>query len=51
MGITFLSNKWETAMTYQGHVTTASLKQVSKEYKKGHFFYPPASQKVLRIHP
>ena len=28
---------WETAMTSQGHVTTASLKQANKEYIEGHF--------------
>ena len=35
--MTFISNKWETAMTSQGHVTTASLKQANKEYIEGHF--------------
>ena len=28
---------WETAMTSQGHVTTASLKQANKEYIEGQF--------------
>ena len=32
-----LSNKWETPMTSQGHVTTASLKQADKEYMERHF--------------
>ena len=27
-----IHNKWEPAMTSQGHLTTASLKQASKEY-------------------
>ena len=31
--ITFISKKWKTAMTSQGHVTTA----VKKEYTEGHF--------------
>ena len=30
MSMTFISNKWETAMTSYGHVTTASLKQANK---------------------
>ena len=50
---TFISNKWETDMTSQSHVTsvtTASLKQVNKENIEG-IFYPPASQQVLCIHP
>ena len=37
MNITFISHKWETAMTSHGHVTTASLKQANKEYTEGHF--------------
>ena len=35
--ITFISNKWETAMASHGHETTASLKQANKEYIAGHF--------------
>ena len=50
MSLTFISNKLETTMTSQCHVTTASLKQALKEDKRG-IFYPPVSQKVLRIHP
>ena len=50
MSITFISSKCETAMTSHGHVTRASLKQTNREYIEGHF-YPPASQKVRRIHP
>ena len=38
-------------MTSQGHVTTASIKQVHKEANREVSFYPPISQKVLRIHP
>ena len=38
MSITFISNKWETAMTSQGHVTTASLKQAHKEDNRSVFF-------------
>ena len=34
--VTFISNKWETAIKPQGHVTTASLKQANKEYTEGH---------------
>ena len=37
MGITFLSSDWETAMTSQGHVTTASLEQAKKGYIEGQF--------------
>ena len=37
MSIAFISNKWETAMTSQDHVTPASLKQANKEYIEGHF--------------
>ena len=32
-----MSDNWETAMTSQGHVTPASLKQANKEYVEGHF--------------
>ena len=38
-------------MTSQGHVTTASIKQAHKEDNREVSFYPPISQKVLRIHP
>ena len=37
MSITFISSKWETGKTSQGHVTTASLKQATKEYTEGQF--------------
>ena len=37
MNITFISDKWETAMTSLGNVTTASLKQANEEYTEGHF--------------
>ena len=50
MGQTFIAHERETAMTSQGHVTTASLKQANKE-DNGEIVYPPASQKVLRINP
>ena len=30
VGITFILNKWETAVTSHGHVITASLKQANK---------------------
>ena len=50
MSITFMSNKWETAMTSQGHVTTASLNKQIRIIKRG-ILYPRASQKVLHIHP
>ena len=33
-----ISNKWETAMTSQGHVTAASLKQAHKEDNREVFF-------------
>ena len=49
MSQTFISNKWETALTSQGHVTTAPLKQANKEDNRQAFFYLPASKKVLRI--
>ena len=35
--ITFISNQLETAMTSQGHVTTASSKQTNTKNIKGHF--------------
>ena len=38
MSMTFISNKWETAMTSHGHVTTALLTQANKEYYRGAFF-------------
>ena len=37
MSITFISTKWETAMTTQGHGTTTSLKQANEYYIEGHF--------------
>ena len=33
-----MSVKWETAMTSQDHVTTASLKQAHEEDNRGVFF-------------
>ena len=48
MSISFISYKWETAMTSQVHVTTASLKQANKTYIERNF-YRSASQKVPRI--
>ena len=52
MSITLISNKWGTAVTSQGHVTTAALKQACKEYIEGSFLSTsPTSQKVLRIQP
>ena len=52
--ITFISNNWETAMTWQGHVTTASLKQANREYIKGHFLsacHPKSSaHPSLKLH-
>ena len=38
MSKAFISNKWETALTSQGHVTTASLKQANKEDDREAFF-------------
>ena len=39
MSLTFISNKWETAMTSQGHVTTtAALKRAHKEDNEEVFF-------------
>ena len=37
MSKTFISNQWETAMTSQCHVTSASPKQANKEYTEGQF--------------
>ena len=38
MSYAFIFKKWETAMTSQGHVTIASLKQAHKEDNRGAFF-------------
>ena len=38
MSYAYISDKWETAMTSQGHVTTASLKQSHKEDNREAFF-------------
>ena len=38
MSNTFISNKWETAMTSEGHVTTSSLEQANKEDNREAFF-------------
>ena len=51
MSLPFISNKWETAMTSQGHMTTASLKQANKEDNREVFFIRLHLKKVLRIDP
>ena len=33
MRVALISNKWETAMTLQGHVTRASLKKANMEFR------------------
>ena len=43
--ITYIFNTWETAMTSQGHVTSASLKQANNKNIEGHFLSACISKK------
>ena len=46
----FISNWLEKAMTSQGYLTTASLKQANEEDHRGHFLSACMS-KIRRVHP
>ena len=54
INLPFISINWETAMTSQGHVTAASLKQADNEYMEGRFLSACISKSSahpsLRLH-